>query len=165
MENTTHEASLCKISSISYAQKGSSYMSSKDYSVISLACFKHIHTKQHLILQFLYCHIYGVYVTYRRGLNRRVGFIDALPIQLVTTSIIELQIISALYSSQLHTHTPTHIRVLILLQSTQAVSWQRIYNSLTVTAASYEVFFAQLNSFRAISSQSPSTADSLNYLL
>jgi uncharacterized membrane protein len=38
-------------------------------------------------------------------------------------------------------------------QSSVVVSRQRIYNSLTVTAAHYEVFFAQPNSFLAISSQ------------
>jgi hypothetical protein len=40
-------------------------------------------------------------------------------------------------------------------QSSLVVSWQRIYNSRTVTAAHYdEVLFAQTNSFLAISSQS-----------
>jgi hypothetical protein len=38
-------------------------------------------------------------------------------------------------------------------QSSLVISWQRIYDSLPVTAARYEVFFAQPNSFLAISSQ------------
>jgi hypothetical protein len=36
-------------------------------------------------------------------------------------------------------------------QSSLVASWQRSYNSLTVTAAHYEVFFLQLNSFLDVS--------------
>jgi hypothetical protein len=38
-------------------------------------------------------------------------------------------------------------------QSSLVVSWQRIYSSLTVTAAHYEIFFAQPNSYLDISFQ------------
>jgi hypothetical protein len=60
------------------------------------------------------------------------------------------------YSSPLHTHYGS--------QSSLIVFWQRIRKSLTVTTALYEAFFAQPNSFLAISSQSPSTAVSSDSL-
>jgi hypothetical protein len=72
--------------------------------------------------------------------------------------ITALPLIYTLYSSPFTVTTHTSVS-----QSTLVVSWQEIYNSLIVTTAHNEVFFAQPN---AISSQSSSTAvsrDSINY--
>jgi hypothetical protein len=63
----------------------------------------------------------------------------------------ELWLIYKLHSSLLHTIVSS------------VVSWQRIYNSLTVTAAHYEVFFSA-NSFLAIILLTANSGDSLNSL-
>jgi hypothetical protein len=76
--------------------------------------------------------------------------------QLGTTSNTALSLIYTLYSSPLHTHYG--------FQSSLVVSCQRIHKCLTVTTVHYEVFFAQINYFFAISSQSPSTAVSRDSL-
>jgi hypothetical protein len=56
-------------------------------------------------------------------------------------AITALSLIYTLHSSPLHTHKDS--------QSSLVVSWQRIYNSLTVNS-NHEVFFAPPNSFLAI---------------
>jgi hypothetical protein len=58
----------------------------------------------------------------------------------------------------------TYISDFSLLHSPLVVSWQRIHNSLSLQIT-HEIFFSQSKSFLAISSQSASTADSLNSLL
>jgi hypothetical protein len=49
-------------------------------------------------------------------------------------------------------------------QSSLVVFWQRINNSLTVTAAHSEVFFAQPNSFFAIILPNANSGDSLIFI-
>jgi hypothetical protein len=57
-------------------------------------------------------------MTYRRGLDWMIGFIDTLFPKLGTTGNTELLLIYTLYSLPLHTHYES--------QSSLAVSWQRI---------------------------------------
>jgi hypothetical protein len=66
----------------------------------------------------------GLRVTYRQVLNWMIGFIDTLSMHTIRdyrqySAIADLHTISLL-----HTH----------LGSSLVVSWQRIYNSLTVTS-------------------------------
>jgi hypothetical protein len=74
-----------------------------------------------------------------------IGFIDTLYTHIVTSINYRSVAISTLYSSLLHILVPWALTSRI---------WQRIHNSLTMTAAHYEVSFVQPNSFLAISSQS-----------
>jgi hypothetical protein len=73
------------------------------------------------------------------------GFIDTLYTPLGTTGNYSNIALSTLYSSPIHTHKGS--------QPLLVLSWQRIHNSPTATAAHYEVFFSQPNSFLAIYSQ------------
>jgi hypothetical protein len=74
----------------------------------------------------------------------------------LTTSNTVLSLIYTLYKSLGHAKSS---------QSSLVVSWQWIHNSLTVTAARYEVFFAQSNSFLAIILPTTNSGVSLSSLL
>jgi hypothetical protein len=67
--------------------------------------------------------------------------------QLGTRGNTALSLIYTLYDSQLHKHYDS--------QSSLVVSWQRIYNRLTVTSNHIWSFLAQSNSFHAIILQLP----------
>jgi hypothetical protein len=95
-------------------------------------------------------------VTIRQGFGLDNGIYWHLMHSLLTTSITALSLIYTLYKS---------LGDLKFSQSSLVVSWQRMYNSLTVTAEHYEVFFAQPISFLAISSElfwKLSTPETLN---
>jgi hypothetical protein len=83
-------------------------------------------------------------VAIRRALDWTISFIHNLYIPLIATSNTALLLIYTLYESLGHAN---------FSHSSLVLSWQRIHNYLTVTAAYYKVFFAQCNSFLAISSQ------------
>jgi hypothetical protein len=70
--------------------------------------------------------------------------------------IMTLSLIYTLYKSAGHAESS---------QSSLVVAWQRIYHSLTVTAAYYEIFFAQPNSFLAIILPTANSGDCLSFLL
>jgi hypothetical protein len=67
-----------------------------------------------------------------------IGWLDLLtPYLLVTTSNTALSLIYTLYKA---------LGLTTFSQSSIVVSWQRIYNSLTITAAHYKVFFCTASS-------------------
>jgi hypothetical protein len=78
-------------------------------------------------------------VTIRRVLVWMIGFINTLYIQLGTTGNTAPLLISSLYSSLLHMHKGS--------QSSLVVSWQWIYNSLTVTATNVRSPFLSCHFF------------------
>jgi hypothetical protein len=69
----------------------------------------------------------GVYATNKRVLDWMIGFIDILYTALGATGNTALSLFYSFYSLTLHTCW--------CFQSSVVVSWQRIHNSLTVTAA------------------------------
>jgi hypothetical protein len=101
--------------------------------------------------KYYYSHVYGDAWLTRRVPDWMIGFIDTLSTQLGTTGNYSAIAILRTFSSPLHTHLGS--------KSSLGVSCQRIYNSLS-RQITYEVFFAQSNTFLAISSRSPSTANS-----
>jgi hypothetical protein len=80
----------------------------------------------------IYCHVLKVCVSYRRVWDWIIGFIDTL-------YIVHLQL-HANTAPSLFPHFTVLRYTYWCSQSSLVVSWQRIYNSLTVTAARYEVF-------------------------
>jgi hypothetical protein len=88
----------------------------------------------------------GVFVTYTQVLDWMIGFIDNLYTQFGTTGSYSAIAIPALYRSLLHTDT----RVLGLHELYPDNIFVTVSLSLQIT---HEVFFAQPNSFLAISSQ------------
>jgi hypothetical protein len=84
-------------------------------------CFNFSYTLNCIILS-------SVLVTIRRVLDQLIGFIDTLYTQPATTNDTALSLIYTL-SKQLGHAKSSH--------SSLVVSWQRIYNSLTVTEARY----------------------------
>jgi hypothetical protein len=85
-----------------------------------------------------------------------IGWLDLLP-PFVTTINKAISLIYTLYSPPLHTYEDS--------QSSLVVSWQRIYNSLTVSTAHSKSSLHSLIPFLAIPSQSSSTAISRDSLI
>jgi hypothetical protein len=84
-------------------------------------------------------------MTIGQGMDWVTGFIDNLYTSLGTTCIYNATAVSTLPQ-----FTVKHTSALTLLHSPLIVSWQRIHNCLTLTAAHYEMFSAQPHSFLAI---------------
>jgi hypothetical protein len=101
---------------------------------------------------YKYCHVLGWLLDgfWIRWLYLLTPYTHYFELQAVTA----LSLIYTLYSSPLHTHTHTHILVSSVFTSRILATDFNIVVMQVYDCSTYEVFFAQPNSFLAISSQS-----------